>query len=131
MDCFQIGKGVHQGCTLSPLLTLNAQFSSVQSLSHVQLFATTWTVAHQASLSITTNSWIYANSCPLSWWCHPTISSSAVPFSSHLQSFPALRSFQMSHLFTSEYIMQNGGLDEAKAGTKNTRRNINKPQTQR
>ena len=30
----------------------------------------------------------YSNSCPSIWWCHPTISSSAVPFSSHLQSFP-------------------------------------------
>ena len=35
-------------------------------------------------------------SCPLSWWCHPTISSSAIPFSSCLQSFPASGSFQMS-----------------------------------
>ena len=43
----------------------------------------------------------YSNSCPLSWWCHPTISSSVVPFSSRLQSFPASGSFQMSHLFTS------------------------------
>ena len=34
-----------------------------------------------------------SNSCPLSWWCHLTISSSAVPFSSHLQSFPASKSF--------------------------------------
>jgi len=41
------------------------------------------------------------NSCPLSWWCHPTISSSVVPFSSCLQSFPASGSFQMSRLFTS------------------------------
>ena len=32
---------------------------------------------------------VYSNSCPLSWWCHPTISSSVIPFSSHLQSFPA------------------------------------------
>jgi len=32
---------------------------------------------------------VYANSCPLSRWCHPTISSSVIPFSSHLQSFPA------------------------------------------
>ena len=32
---------------------------------------------------------VYSNSCPLSWWCHPTISASVVPFSSHLQSFPA------------------------------------------
>ena len=38
---------------------------------------------------------------PLSWWCHPTISSSAVPFSSCLQSFPASGSFQMSRFFTS------------------------------
>ena len=41
------------------------------------------------------------NSCPLSWWCHPTISSSAVPFSSCLQSFPASGSFQMSQFITS------------------------------
>ena len=43
----------------------------------------------------------YANSCPLSQWCHPTISSSVIPFSSRLQSFPASGSFQMSQLFTS------------------------------
>ena len=42
-----------------------------------------------------------SNSCPLSWWCHPTISSSVIPFSSHLQSFPASGSFQMSQLFAS------------------------------
>ena len=44
---------------------------------------------------------VYSNSCPLSWWCHPTISNSVVPFSSHLQSFPASGSFQMSQFFTS------------------------------
>ena len=44
---------------------------------------------------------VYSNSCPLSWWCHPTISSSVVPFSSHLQSFPASGSFQMSQFFAS------------------------------
>ena len=43
----------------------------------------------------------YSNSCPLSQWCHPTTSSSVVPFSSHLQSFPASGSFQMSQFFTS------------------------------
>ena len=42
-----------------------------------------------------------SNSCPLSRWCHPTISSSFVPFSSQLQSFPASGSFQMSQLFPS------------------------------
>ena len=41
----------------------------------------------------------YSNSCPLSWWCHPTISSSVAPFSSHLQSFPASGSFPMSQFF--------------------------------
>ena len=44
---------------------------------------------------------VYSNSCPLSRWCHPTISSSVVPFSSHPQSFPASGSFQMSQLLTS------------------------------
>ena len=44
----------------------------------------------------------YSNSCPFSWWCHPTISSSAVPFSAHLQSFPTSRSFPMSQFFTSD-----------------------------
>ena len=44
---------------------------------------------------------VHPNSCPLSWWCHPTISSSVVPFSSCPQSFPASGSFQMSQLFTS------------------------------
>ena len=43
----------------------------------------------------------YPNSCPLNRWCHPTISSSVIPFSSCPQSFPASGSFQMSQLFTS------------------------------
>ena len=42
-----------------------------------------------------------SNSCPLSRWCHPTISSSVIPFSSCPQSLPASRSFQMSQLFES------------------------------
>ena len=44
---------------------------------------------------------VYPNSCPLSWWCHPTISSSVIPFSSCPQSFPASGSFPMSQLFAS------------------------------
>ena len=44
---------------------------------------------------------VYSNSCPSSWWCHPAITSSVIPFSSHLQSFPASGSFQMSQFFTS------------------------------
>ena len=42
-----------------------------------------------------------SNSCPSSWWCHPTISSSVVPFTSCFQSFPASGSFPMSQFFTS------------------------------
>ena len=48
-----------------------------------------------------------SNSCPSSWWCHPTISSSVVPFCSHLQSFPASGSFPRSQFFTSG--VQNTG----------------------
>ena len=44
---------------------------------------------------------IYSNSCPLSQWCHPTTSSSVIPFSSCIQSFPASGSFPMSQFFTS------------------------------
>ena len=43
----------------------------------------------------------YSNSCPLSQWCHPSISSSIIPFFSCLQSFPSSQSFQMSQLFAS------------------------------
>ena len=75
-------------------------FSSVQLLSHVWLFATPWTAACQASLSIT-NSWVYSNSCPLNSWCHPTISSSVVPFSSCRQSFPASGSKNSKDFFFS------------------------------
>ena len=44
---------------------------------------------------------VYSNSYPLTWWCHPTISSSVIPFPSHLQSFPASGSFPLSQLFAS------------------------------
>ena len=44
---------------------------------------------------------VHPNPCPLSQWCHPTISSSVIPFSSCPQSFPASRPFQMSQLFAS------------------------------
>ena len=52
-------------------------------------------------LPIHHQSWSLTNSCPLSQWCHPTILSSVVPFSSCLKSFPASGSFWMSQLFTS------------------------------
>ena len=75
------------------------QFSSVQLLSHVRLFATPWIAACQASLSISNSrSWL-KNSHPLSRWCHPAVSSSVVPFSSCSQSLPASESFPVSQLF--------------------------------
>ena len=80
--------------------------SSVQLLSHVQLFATPdcstsgLPVYHQLPEFTQTH---VPMSLPnsLSWWCHPTISSSVIPFSSHLQSFPASEAFLMSQLFAS------------------------------
>ena len=81
-------------------LALVHQFSLVQSPSHVWLFATPWTVAGQASLSIT-SSLSFFKLMSTKCWCHPTISSYVVPFSSCPQSFPASGSFQMSQLFTS------------------------------
>ena len=45
---------------------------------------------------------VYSNSCPLNQRCHPTISSSVIPFSSHLQPFPASGSFLMSQFFASD-----------------------------
>ena len=77
----------------------SVQFSLVQLLSRVWLFVTPWIAARQA-LSIT-NSLSLLNSCPLSQRCHPTISSSVIPFSSHLQSFLASQPFQMSQFFAS------------------------------
>ena len=66
----------------------------------VSNFVTPGTATHQASLSIT-SSWVCSNSCPLNQWCHLTISSSFVLFSSYFQSFPASGSFPMSQLLAS------------------------------
>jgi len=71
--------------------TVNNQFSPVQSLSRVRLFATPWTSARQASLSIT-NFPVKPNPCPLSPWCHPTISSSVI--SSLPSIFTSIRVFR-------------------------------------
>ena len=79
---------------------ISSSFSSVQSLSRVWLFATPWITAHQAPCPSPTPR-VHSNSCPLSWWCHPTIPSSVISFSSCLQSCPASGSFQMSLLFAS------------------------------
>ena len=66
----------------------------------VQLLRCVWLLVDHG-LQHTRLPWVHLNSCPLSWWCHPTISPSVTPVSSHLQSFPALESFITSWLFTS------------------------------
>ena len=88
--------------TSSAFVWTSVQFSSVQSLSRVRLFATPWIAARQASLSITNpRSSLRLTSIepvmPSSQWCHPAISSSVIPFSSCPQSLPASESFPMSH----------------------------------
>ena len=80
------------------ILVFSVQFSSVQSLSHVRLFATPWIAARQASLSIT-NSRSPPKPMPTESAMPSSISSSMVPFSSCPQSLPASGSFQMSQLF--------------------------------
>ena len=79
-----------------------SQFSSVQSLSHV-LCTALWPYAlqHARPPHLSQTPGVHSNSCPLSRWCHPTISSSAVPFSSCLQSCPTWGSFVMSQFFAS------------------------------
>ena len=85
--------------------------SSVQLLSHVLLFMSYSLLPHRlqhARLPCTSpKPRAYSNSRPLTRWYIPTISSSVVPFSSHLQSFPASGSFLMSRLFTSNTSILN------------------------
>ena len=69
-------------------------FSSVESLSYVWLFVTPWTSCPSPTPGAC------SNSCPLSRWCHPTISPSVVPFSC-LQSFSASESFPVNQYFKS------------------------------
>ena len=57
---------------------------------------------HTRHLCSSPTAGVYPNSCPLSRWCHPTISSSILPFSSCLQSFPPSGSFPVSQFFTSD-----------------------------
>ena len=79
---------------------------------------TPWTAIHQAPLSLSPR--ICSNSCPLSRWCYPTISSSVVPFSAYLQSFPASGSapglvladcIELLHLWLKEYNQSDFSVD--------------------
>ena len=79
---------------------MHSSLYSVQVISVQSLFVTPWTAAPRLPCpSLTPRA--CSDSCPLSQWCHPTISSSVIPFSSCLQSFPASGSFPMSQFFTS------------------------------
>ena len=77
---------------------IKIMFSSV-----AQLWLTLWLhgLQHTRFSCLSPTPRASSNSCPSSQWCHPTISSSVIPFSSHLQSFPASGSFPISQFFTS------------------------------
>ena len=83
-------------------LGLSVQYSSIQ-FSRSVVSDSLWPhgLQHARPPCPSPTPGVYPNSCPLSWWCHPTFSSSVVPFSSCLQSFPASGSFQMSWFFAS------------------------------
>ena len=81
------------------LARINNAYSSVQSVISDSLWPHGLQHARPACPSPTPG--VHSNSCPLCRWCHPTISSSVIPFSSCLQSFPASGSFQTSQFFTS------------------------------
>ena len=98
LNTFALINIINEICSF--IMSSNFLLFLVQSWSRVLLFVTPWIAACQTSLSIT-NFRSLLKLCPLSWWCHPNISSSVIPFSSHLQSFPASGSFLMSHLFAS------------------------------
>ena len=79
-------------------MQFESQFSSVaQSCPTVQSHG----LQHARPPCPSPTSVVYPDSRPLSWWCHPAISSLVIPFSSRLQSFPASGSFQTSQFFTS------------------------------
>ena len=89
-----MGNGVCKG----EALHFGTQFSSIAQLCPTLCDAMN---RNTSGLPVHHQLPIHPNPCPLSRWCHPTISSSVIPFSSCLQSFPAPGFFQMSQLFTS------------------------------
>ena len=94
--CFHNNKEWYLGCCFPKVLS-SVQFSCLVMSNCL------WShgLQHPRSPCPSTTPGVYLNSCPLSRWCHPTISSSVFPFSSHLQPFSASGSFPMSQLFSS------------------------------
>ena len=84
-------------CTLLSLKVKSVQFSHSVMSNSLQPRG----LQHARSPCPSSTPGVYSSSCPLSWWCHLTISFSVVPFSSCLQSFPASGSFQMSQFLAS------------------------------
>ena len=84
------------------LLPIYMQFSSV-GFDHSVVSNSLWPhgLQHARPHRPSPSPGVYPNSCLLSWWCHPTVSSSVIPFSSHLQTFPASGSFLRSQFFAS------------------------------
>ena len=84
------------------MLQDSVQFSSVQFSRSVASYSLQpHGLQHPRPPCPSPTAGVYSNSCSMRWWCHPTILSSTVPFSSCLQSFPASGSFSMSQFFTS------------------------------
>ena len=88
-------------CHLAYLTYMQSQFSSVQFSCSV-MSDSLWPheFQHTRPPCPSPTPRVHSNSCPSSWWCHPAISSSVIPFSSCPQSLPASASFPISQLFT-------------------------------
>ena len=114
----RVAKALQAGCLYVLWLRTHEKLSSVHSFRATVLEGELGLSSVQFSHSVSDSLWpcglqharppcpssipgVYPNSCPLSWWCHPAISSYVIPFSSRLQSFPASGSFPMSQFFTS------------------------------
>ena len=92
----------HTLCLCLASLSNSVQFSSIQfSLSVLSNSSRPHGLQHTRLPCPSPTPRAYSNSCPSSRWCHPTISSSVSPFSSHLQSCPASGSFPMNQFFAS------------------------------
>ena len=105
-ESFQPRYWIHVNCIVDGFFThwatweTQVRFSSVQfSHSVVSNSLGPYEPQHARPPCTSPTPRVYPNSCPLSRWCHLTISSSVIPFSSCLQSFPTSGSFQMSQLF--------------------------------
>ena len=90
-------------CAIAYLKTLGGAIHAIQFSSDAQSCLTLWPhgLQHTRPPCPSPTPRAYPNSCPLSRWCHPTISSSVIPFFSCLQSLPTSGSFPMSQLFAS------------------------------